>query len=108
MEGNLVLLADQDRSKWDRAAIAEGIELVRRTLRRNPPGRYPLMAAIVAVHAQASTFVATDWTEIVGLYDVLAQIWPSPVVALNRAVAIGLAQGPKEGLDARKRRALLF
>jgi RNA polymerase sigma-70 factor (ECF subfamily) len=99
-DGHLVLLAAQDRQSWDRSAITEGIDLVRRALRQRPPGRYPLMAAIAAVHAKAPTFEATDWAEIVGLYDLLTQIWPSPVVALNRAVAIGFAQGPAAGLAA--------
>ena len=99
-DGHLVLLADQDREQWDRAAIGEGIGLVRRALRRRPPGRFALMAAIAAVHGRAPTWDATDWMEIVGLYDVLVQIWPSPVVALNRAVAIGLAAGPAAGLAA--------
>ena len=99
-DGHLVLLADQDRKQWDRAAIGEGIGLVREALRCRPPGRFALMAAIAAVHARAPTWDATDWREIVGLYDVLVQIWPSPVVALNRAVAIGLADGPAAGLAA--------
>ncbi len=83
----LVLLADQDRSQWDRVAIGEGLELVREALRRRPPGRFALMAAIAAVHDEAPSWDATDWGEIVGLYDLLVQLWPSPVVALNRAVA---------------------
>ncbi len=99
-QGQLVLLADQDRQSWDRSAITEGASLVRQALTRRPPGRYPLMAAIAAVHAQAPTFEATDWAEIVGLYDVLMQTWPSPVVALNRAAAVGFAQGPAAGLAA--------
>jgi RNA polymerase sigma factor (sigma-70 family) len=99
-DGELVLLADQDRARWDRTAIGEGIELVRTALRRRPPGRFALMAAIAAVHAQAPSWDATDWGEIVGLYDVLVEIWPSPVVALNRAVAVGLAEGPAAGLIA--------
>jgi RNA polymerase sigma-70 factor (ECF subfamily) len=99
-DGHLVLLADQDRASWDRSAIAEGITLVRRALRHRPPGRYPLMAAIAAVHAEAPTFETTDWAEIVGLYDLLVEIWPSPVVALNRAVAVGFARGPQAGLEA--------
>ncbi len=99
-DGHLVLLADQDREQWDRAAIGEGNALVREALRGRPPGRFALMAAIAAVHARAPTWDATDWMEIVGLYDVLVQIWPSPVVALNRAVAIGLADGPAAGLAA--------
>jgi RNA polymerase sigma-70 factor (ECF subfamily) len=98
--GNLVLLADQDRAQWDRSAIREGIGLVHEALRRRPPGRFALMAAIAAVHARAPSWDATDWAEIVGLYDLLVEIWPSPVVALNRAVAIGLAGGPAEGLAA--------
>jgi predicted RNA polymerase sigma factor len=73
---------------------------VRYALARRPPGRFALMAAIAAVHAQAPSWDATDWREIVGLYDILVQIWPSPVVALNRAVAVGLAEGPQAGLDA--------
>ena len=99
-DGELVLLADQDRARWDQAAISEGIALVREALRRRPPGRFALMAAIAAVHAQARSWDATDWHEIVGLYVVLMQIWPSPVVALNHAVAVGLAEGPQAGLDA--------
>jgi RNA polymerase sigma-70 factor (ECF subfamily) len=99
-DGQLVLLADQDRAQWDRAAIAEGIALVRTALARRPPGRFALMAAIAAVHAQASSWAATDWREIVGLYELLVQIWPSPVVALNHAVAVGLAEGPEAGLAA--------
>jgi RNA polymerase sigma factor (sigma-70 family) len=99
-DGHLVLLAEQDRARWDQTAIGEGIALVRTALRRRPPGRFALMAAIAAVHAQAPSWDATDWGEIVGLYDVLVEIWPSPVVALNRAVAVGLAQGPEAGLAA--------
>jgi RNA polymerase sigma-70 factor (ECF subfamily) len=99
-DGHLVLLADQDRGQWDRAAIDEGIPLVRDALRRRPPGRFALMAAIAAVHAEAPSWDATDWMEIVGLYDLLVDIWPSPVVALNRAVAVGLAEGPVAGLAA--------
>jgi RNA polymerase sigma-70 factor (ECF subfamily) len=98
--GELVLLADQDRSRWDRAEIAEGIGLVREALRRRPPGRFALQAAIAAVHAEAPSWEATDWAELVGLYDVLREQWPSPVVALNRAVAIGFAAGPQAGLAA--------
>jgi RNA polymerase sigma-70 factor (ECF subfamily) len=99
-DGHLVLLPDQDRSQWDQDAIGEGVVLVREALRRRPPGRFALMAAIAAVHAQAPSWDATDWKEIVGLYDLLVEIWPSPVVALNRAVAIGLAEGPAAGLQA--------
>jgi RNA polymerase sigma-70 factor (ECF subfamily) len=99
-QGELLLLADQDRSRWDRAAIAEGVVLVREALRRRPPGRFALMAAIAAVHAEAPSFEETAWREVVGLYDLLGEAWPSPVVALNRAAAIGLADGPEAGLRA--------
>lgn len=98
--GTLVLLADQDRTRWDAEEIAEGLALVREALRRRPPGRFALMAAIAAVHAEAPEWSATDWAELVGLYDLLVRLWPSPVVALNRAVAIGFAQGPEAGLAA--------
>ncbi|MEC3916164.1 RNA polymerase sigma factor [Nocardia sp. CDC160] len=98
--GNLLLLADQDRAHWDRRAISEGIALVRKSLRGRSPGRFPLMAAIAAVHAEAPAFDATDWHEIAGLYDHLIAVWPSPVVALNRAIALGHAYGPQRGLDA--------
>jgi RNA polymerase sigma factor (sigma-70 family) len=99
-DGRLLLLAEQDRSRWDRHAIGEGIALVREALRRRPPGRFALMAAIAAVHAEAPTWADTDWREVVGLYDLLVGLWPSPVVALNRAVAVGLAEGPAAGLAA--------
>ncbi len=99
-DGTLALLSDQDRSRWDADEIAEGLGLVREALERRPPGRFALMAAIAAVHAEAPTWSATDWAELVGLYDLLVTIWPSPVVALNRAVAVGLADGPKAGLAA--------
>jgi RNA polymerase sigma-70 factor (ECF subfamily) len=99
-DGRLVLLPDQDRTRWDRTAIGEGVALVHEALARRPPGRFALMAAIAAVHAQSPSWDATDWTEIVGIYDHLVEMWPSPVVALNRAVAVGLAQGPGAGLVA--------
>jgi predicted RNA polymerase sigma factor len=99
-DGRLLLLADQDRSLWDRAAIAEGVALVREALNRRAPGRFALMAAIAAVHAEAPSWDDTDWRELVGLYDLLIDIWPSPVVALNRAVAVGFASGPAAGLAA--------
>ena len=98
-DGAMLRLSEQDRGRWDRAQIAEGIELVRTALSRNP-GRYALQAAIAAVHAEAPSYDDTDWREIAGLYDVLIGVWPSPVVALNRAVAIGMAQGPTTGLAA--------
>jgi RNA polymerase sigma factor (sigma-70 family) len=99
-QGELALLSDQDRSRWDREAIAEGVVLVREALRRRPPGRFALMAAIAALHAEAPSFEETAWREVVGLYDLLIEAWPSPVVALNRAAAIGLADGPEAGLAA--------
>ncbi len=99
-DGRLLLLSEQDRSRWDRAAIAEGVELVRAALRARPPSRYALQAAIAAVHAEARSWEATDWAEVVALYGVLGEIWPSPVVALNRAVAVGFADGPAAGLAA--------
>jgi RNA polymerase sigma factor (sigma-70 family) len=97
--GRLQLLADQNRAKWDRGEIKQGVALVREALHRRPPGRFPLMAAIAAVHAESPTWQETDWREIVALYNVLIQLWPSPVVALNRAAAIGLAEGPEAGLN---------
>ncbi len=98
--GELVVMAQQDRSRWDDITIAEGVALVREALLSRPPGRFALMAAIAAVHDQAPSWEATDWAQIVGLYDLLVSIWASPVVALNRAVALGLAEGPASGLAA--------
>ncbi len=109
-EGTLILLADQDRAQWDATAIEEGVALVRLSLRSGPPGRYALMAAIAAVHAEAPSWEVTDWSEIVALYDLLLEVWPTPVVALNRAVAVGFASGPDEGvrqLDCLNGEALL-
>jgi RNA polymerase sigma-70 factor (ECF subfamily) len=97
-DGTLMLLADQDRSCWDRTLIAEGHQIMRWCLRRNQPGPYQLQAAIGAVHADAATYDETDWRQIVALYDQLLQITPSPVVALNRAVAIGEVHGPADAL----------
>lgn len=99
-QGRLLLLEEQDRSQWDGREIAEGIGLVREALRRRPPGRFALQAAIAAVHDGAASWDDTDWREIVALYDLLVSAWPSPVVALNRAVAIGMADGPAAGLSA--------
>jgi RNA polymerase sigma-70 factor (ECF subfamily) len=98
--GAPVLLEEQDRGRWDRARIDEGVALLTRALRDHRPTRYTVQAAIAAVHAQAPSWAATDWGEIVGLYDVLRRLWPSPVVELNRAVAVGLRDGPRAGLDA--------
>nr|WP_199238234.1 RNA polymerase sigma factor [Kribbella steppae] len=98
-DGSLVLLADQDRALWDHTLIAEGQELVRRCLRRNQPGPYQLQAAINAVHSDAATAAETDWRQILQLYDHLLVIAPSPVVALNRAVALAEVDGPSAALD---------
>jgi RNA polymerase sigma-70 factor, ECF subfamily len=98
LDGSLVLLGEQDRTRWDRALIAEGQAIVRRCLRRNQPGAYQLQAAINAVHADASTVEQTDWSQIVALYDQLLAVAPTPVVALNRAIAVGEVQGPAAAL----------
>ncbi|MGW4978551.1 RNA polymerase sigma factor [Streptomyces mirabilis] len=97
-DGDLILLSDQDRSRWDRDLIAEGQTLVRRCLRRNRPGPYQVQAAINAVHSDAPTAAATDWGQILQLYDQLAALAPSPVVALNRAVAVAEVEGPEPAL----------
>ncbi|WP_103103160.1 RNA polymerase sigma factor [Pseudomonas sp. LFM046] len=97
-DGELILLDDQDRSLWDRAQIAEGLSLVTRALAGRRVGVYVLQAAIAAVHAQAPDASRTDWGQIVGLYDVLQRLVQSPVVALNRAVAIAMRDGPAAGL----------
>lgn len=97
-DGRLLLLAEQDRSRWNRDAIAEGIALVPGALRGGCPGRFALQAAIAALHAEAPSYAETDWRQIVQLYDALLAVWPSPVVALNRAVALALAEGPEAGL----------
>ena len=96
--GELVLLADQDRSLWDRDQIAEGTALVERALSSRRIGPYTLQAAIAAVHAEAASAEATDWVQIVGLYDVLERVDPTPVVELNRAVAVAMRDGPAAGL----------
>jgi len=96
--GNLVLLADQDRSRWDRDLIDEGQALVRRCLREGRPGPYQIQAAINAVHSDAPTALATDWGQILELYDQLMAISPTPVVALNRAVAVAETDGPEAAL----------
>jgi predicted RNA polymerase sigma factor len=98
--GRLLLLSEQDRSRWNPDMIKEGVALVTQALRRQPPTRYAVQAAIAAVHAEAPTWSETDWSEIAALYDVLLQLWPSPVVALNRAVGIGFRDGPQAGLAA--------
>jgi len=100
LDGNhdVVLLENQDRSKWDRQAIEEGVVLLREALAAGPPGRFALIAAIAAVHDESGTWSDTDWHEILSLYDLLMERWPSPVVQLNRAIALGFAAGPAAGL----------
>lgn len=98
-EGELVLLEDQDRSLWDRGLMAEGRALAEQALASRRVGAYALQAAIAATHAEAVDARATDWARIVGLYDLLARVAPSPVVELNRAVAVAMRDGPQAGLD---------
>jgi RNA polymerase sigma-70 factor (ECF subfamily) len=98
-DGELVLLAGQDRARWDRALIAEGQAIVRACLRRNQPGPYQLQAAINAVHGDAPDAASTDWAQIVALYDQLLAVSASPVVALHRAVAVAEVAGPAVALD---------
>jgi RNA polymerase sigma-70 factor, ECF subfamily len=98
--GSMIRLADQDRSRWNANLIAEGHGLVQACLRRNQPGPFQIQAAIAAVHTDAPTAADTDWTQIVALYDQLHAIQPTPVVALNRAVAVAALNGPTAGLDA--------
>ena len=99
-DGSMVLLGDQDRSRWDRGLIAEGQDLVRRCLRRNTPGPYQIQAAINAVHSAAPSADQTDWSQILRLYDQLLVFVPTPVVALNRAVALAEVEGPEAALAA--------
>jgi RNA polymerase sigma-70 factor (ECF subfamily) len=104
--GELILLENQDRSLWNREQIAEGVALLEKALgyrekpqqKSSPFGAYTLQAAIAAVHAQAESTAATDWRQIVAIYDQLLQVQPSPVVQLNRAVAIAMRDGPEAGL----------
>jgi RNA polymerase sigma-70 factor (ECF subfamily) len=98
--GTIVVLRDQDRSKWDRRLIEEGHTIVRACIRRDQPGPFQVQAAIQAVHCEAESFEATDWPQIVALYDHLYSTMPTPVVALNRAIAIGESRGPAIALDA--------
>jgi RNA polymerase sigma-70 factor (ECF subfamily) len=96
--GRLIRLEDQDRSRWDRAALAEAETLITGCLRSASPGRYVLQAAIASVYAEAAAYEQTDWPQIVALYDELLRVWPSPVVALNRAVSLAMAAGPEVAL----------
>lgn len=98
-DGALVALAEQDRGRWDHAAIAEGVALVGAALPRGPVGPYQLQAAIAAVHCEAPTAEATDWPQVLGLYTLLERVAPGPMVTLNRAVAVGMVHGPSAGLD---------
>jgi RNA polymerase sigma-70 factor, ECF subfamily len=97
--GELVLLEDQDRGRWDRAKIGEGVRLLDQAMRRGPPGPYRLQAGVAALHAVALTAAATDWRRILALYDRLMAVAGSPVVALNRAVAVAMVEGPAAGLE---------
>jgi RNA polymerase sigma-70 factor, ECF subfamily len=97
-DGRLLLLEEQDRAQWDRAAIDDGKGLVVGALRGGRPGRFALQAAIAALHADAVTYADTDWAEVLALYDALLRIWPSPVVALNRSVAVAMTAGPGAAL----------
>jgi RNA polymerase sigma-70 factor (ECF subfamily) len=98
-DGQLVLLRDQDRSKWNPASITEGLLLVQHCLRRNQPGPYQIQAAINAVHAVAASTADTDWSQIVQLYDQLLVMLPTAIVALNRAVAVAEIDGPQAALQ---------
>jgi RNA polymerase sigma-70 factor, ECF subfamily len=97
--GELVLLEDQDRSLWDREKIAEGLELSREAAGDGPPGPYAIQAGIAAVHGEAASAAETDWARIAGLYALHLELAPSPVVELNRAVAVAMAEGPEQGLE---------
>ena len=99
MDGAIVRLSDQDRGRWDRGLIAEGQGIVRALVRRNQPGPYQLQASINAVHSAAASVAATDWKAILSLYDRLLALTPTPVVALNRAVAVAEVDGPAAALD---------
>jgi RNA polymerase sigma-70 factor (ECF subfamily) len=99
-DGRLLLLEEQDRSRWDRAAIEEASALVVSALRGGRPGRFALQAAIAALHAESPSYSDTDWPQVLRLYDELLQVWPSPVVALNRTVALSMVDGPDAALTA--------
>ncbi len=96
--GRLLQLKDQDRSRWDQSALAEAHDLIMGGLRAGPPGRYVLQAAIASLYAEAPSYDQTDWAQIVALYDVLLEVWPSPVVALNRTVPLAMVSGPESAL----------
>ena len=92
-------MAEQDRSQWDAALIGEGVALLTSALRQGPPGPYQLQAAIAAIHDEAPSAADTDWPQIVALYELLLQVSDNPVTALNHAVAVAMARGPRAGLD---------
>jgi predicted RNA polymerase sigma factor len=98
-DGSLVPLAEQDRARWDHDAIEEGVALITDALARTRLGPYQLQAAIAAIHAEAPSNDATDWPQIVALYDLLARVAPNPMVTLNQAVAVAMVDGPRAGLD---------
>jgi RNA polymerase sigma-70 factor (ECF subfamily) len=98
-QGRLLLMEEQDRSAWDRVAIVEGHKLVIDSIRGGNAGRYGLQAALAALHAQAPSHAETDWPQVLTLYDELLKVWSSPVVALNRAVAVAMVRGPKAALN---------
>jgi predicted RNA polymerase sigma factor len=98
-DGTLIQLADQDRGRWDRPAIAEGVALVTGALSAGPLGPYQLQAAIAAVHAEAPRAEDTDWSQILALYELLSHISPNPMVTLNHAIAVAMVKGPQAGLD---------
>ena len=97
--GRLVRLKEQDRTQWDRSALADARDMIIDCLRAGPPGRYVLQAAIASLYAEAPTYEQTDWPQIVALYDKLLEAWPSPVVALNRAVPLAMVSGPETALE---------
>ena len=97
-DGEIVTLEDQDRGKWDAAEVSEGVSVLDAALRRGRPGPYQVQAAIAACHVTAARAADTDWAQIARLYGQLAQFLPTPVVELNRAVAVGMAEGPEAGL----------
>jgi predicted RNA polymerase sigma factor len=97
-DGSLVPLAEQDRTQWNSAFIAEGVALITETLARSPVGPYQLQAAIAAVHAEATRVEETDWPQIVALYNVLEHVSPNPMATLNQAVAVAMVDGPQAGL----------
>jgi predicted RNA polymerase sigma factor len=97
-DGSLVPLAEQDRTRWDRGLIAEGVALVTEAMSRTPIGPYQLQAAIAAVHDEADSPRGTDWPQILALYDLLREVAPAPMVTLNRIVAVAMVRGPEAGL----------